>query len=200
MHEKNVENSFSQHLSDKLGVNLRNIALSGCSNDYIFFSVLGELNSTQDIHSLIVSWTSVDRLTWNNGDRYWMFTPAWAASIQRISQWQFAPWRRNIEHQGVWLNSDEIDHIDILKSQHRFFVENYLCDTKSLVDRLKFYSSSLQAICQQRNIRLIEITPFRSALGFYQIGKTQSWGFRGRHPTKEEHILIADEIYDKFYI
>ena len=199
MHPENVRKSFSQHLANRIGVNLCNIALSGASNDYIFFSAIQELEKSKNIHSLIVSWTSISRLTWNNNNRYWMFIPGWATSIERYSNHEFAEWKRNIQDGSTSFNSDRPEDIDILKSQHRFFIDNYLYDLNTLTERLQVYRIALQAICKERDIKLVEITPFNLSNGVYRYGHGQPWNIRARHPTKEEHVLIAQEIFDKFY-
>jgi hypothetical protein len=201
VHEKNIQNSFSQHLANRLGCNLRNVSLSGCSNDYIFFSVMDEIKKTKDIHSVIVSWTALNRITWTHKNRYWMFNPSWATSVERKSDFEFADWKRNVQENQIWYNSDCVENIEILKRLQHFFVDNYLDDDKMLAQKLKTYSESLNAVCQQKNIKLIEVTPVKldATISAYQYGSTQSWLSQGRHPTAEEHTLIAQELFDKYY-
>ena len=201
MHEKNVENSFSQHLANKLKCNLKNVALSGCSNDYIFFSTMQEIEKNKNIHSIIVSWTSINRLTWIHKNRHWMFVPRWAASVEKKNDSEFADFKRSIEDHQVWYSTDRVEDIEILKTQHDFFLKNYV-DTDMGITKLKIYSQSLQAVCKQNNVKLIEITPFNNLCTdhIYQYNQTQSVAmFQGRHPNKQEHILIAEELFDKYY-
>ena len=199
MHSENVSRSFSQHLADQLGVNLSNIALSGASNDYIFFSAIQEIEKSKNIHSIVVSWTSINRLCWNNNNRYWMFIPKWATSVERYSNHEFANWKRNIRDGNISFNSDRPEDIDVLKFQHRFFVDNYLNDLDTLTERLQVYRIALQAVCKEKDIKLVEITPFDLSIDVYRYGLGQAWNNKARHPTKEEHRIIAQEIFDKFY-
>jgi hypothetical protein len=78
---------------------------------------------------------------------------------------------------------------------------NYLDDNATLIHKLKCYSKSLNAVCQQRGLRLIEITPFdlEDAIPAYCYAQDQPWMDQGRHPTAQEHILIANEIFNKYY-
>jgi hypothetical protein len=200
MHDKNIENSFGQHLANRLECDLANVALSGGSNDHVFFSTMQEIEKRNNIHSIIVSWTSLNRLSWTHGNRHWMFSANWATSIEKFSS-GFADWKRNIQHNHCWYNSDIPEHIETLKTQHSFFLDNYLDDDATLVQKLKCYSKSLNAVCQQLGLRLIEITPFdlADAIPAYRYAQDQPWMDQGRHPTVQEHILIADELFNKYY-
>lgn len=201
MHEKNIENSFSHQLAQKLQCNLRNVAQSGCSNDYIFFSTMKEIEKITDIHSVIVSWTALSRLTWENKNRLWMFIANWATSVEKTSDNKFADWKKNIEFNNTWYNSDRVEDIETLKLLHQFFLQNYLDDYQTLSQRLRFYSQSLNAVCYQKNIKLVEVTPFDlgSSISAYRYGVGQPWSSQMRHPNKEEHIYIAKELFDKYY-
>jgi hypothetical protein len=200
MHANNVTNSFSQHLADRLQLRLVNVALSGCSNDYIFHSVMEELQRQPNIHSVLVSWTSFGRLTWTHGQRLWMFLPTWAATIEKPTDGHYSNWKRNEQYNGVWFNSDRAEYIEVLKAQHRFFVDNYLDNTLGLREKFTTLRKSLQAVCKDMQVRLIETSLWPIGQDdVYQYGTNLACLQEERHPSKQEHILIAEELFDKYY-
>ena len=200
MHSKNVENSYSHHLAKQLDVDLINLALSGASNDYIFFSLASQLRKRDpsQIHSVIAAWTNVNRLTWRCQDRYWLYNAPWSTTSRSLAhdQLEFSDWGKNIEKGGVWFNVDDNQYLDSLMDTHKFFIDNYLCDTDELNEKLFSYSESLRAMCQTRNIKLIELQVYGISSEFsgYRI-KTP----HNKHPTAQEHEKIAQELYQEFY-
>lgn len=200
MHAKNVEQSYSKFLSDLLDTDLINVALSGASNDYIFFSIIDEIlkRDPSEIHSVVVAWTTVSRLTWKSEGRYWLYTGTWATTVkpQTSGQLDFPDWDRNISKDGVWYNTDDKNNLDALLVSNKFFVDNYLLDFNELTHKLKIYSTAINDMCKQRQIKLVELLPY-PIRGFdhgYRI-KTPHRG----HPTSEEHKNIADELFEVFY-
>ena len=199
MHPNNVAKSFSSYLARHLNLELHNIALSGASNEHIFLSCMETVTQLKNIDSIIVSWTSIQRLSWKNKNRHWFFIPSFAASVNQLPDGTFETFIRNVEYDGAWCNSDNVEDIDTLKTQYRFFVNNYLDDFKVLLNKLKIYRLALQAFCKDRNVRLIEVTPFELPLSVYRYGKELSWVKEKRHPNEQEHEIIAHEILNKFY-
>lgn len=201
MHVKNVEQSYSSHLAKLLNVDLDNRALSGASNDYIFFSLVKEIRNTNSstIHSVIAAWTNVNRLTWRCNDRYWMFNVPWSASVKQLSQdgLTFEPWAENIQIKDVSFNVDDVDYLGSLVNAHEFLSRNYLTDTYELATKSLIYSEALRAICQTKNIKLFELQVYPTAPHFpgYRL-KTKHQG----HPTAQEHQKIAQELYQEFYL
>jgi hypothetical protein len=64
MHPENIKKSYSAHLAKILDVDLINVAMSAASNEYIFHSLLEEIKKNNDLHSVIVMWTTSGRLYW----------------------------------------------------------------------------------------------------------------------------------------
>lgn len=192
MHPDNVKHSYSFHIANHLNVELINTALSGGSNDWIFFSTMENIQKVKNIHSVIVAWTSPERLTWKCQNRFWMFIGPWCTSISE----KFPAWRRNIEHNSVWFNTDEPEYIDVLKQHHKFFVNNYLSDSEELAKKLKSYSIALEAVCNQKNIKLIQIKAYdRVPLDIPSIDLHIP-----RHPNASEHKIIAENLLQQFYL
>jgi hypothetical protein len=194
MHLENVKHSYSQHIADYLGVDLDNIALAGVGNDHIFQSTVTAIKNNKNIHSVIVAWTSCQRLSWINKGRHWFFIPGWASSVDNV--FEFNP--INEESAGVHFTSDQFELMTDLKTQHKFLVDNYLDDLSELKVRLLNYSTAIQAICQERNIKLVELSSLLPEVGYF-FDPNGAWRIEGRHPSKLEHQAIADEIIEKFY-
>lgn len=203
MHPKNVEGSYSQIIADELNLDLKNVALSGGSNDWIFLSLIEQLRKLDNIHSIIVAWTGLGRFTWTHKERFWMMNGPWATSIKRTlpGNMEFSDWTQNIEENGVWFNTDDANCLEALKTHHRLFVENYLDDFKGLREKLISYSVALRAVCESKNIKLIELATFRDAVipNAYYFSSKEKWRAGKHHPTAEEHKQIAKEILNKFY-
>jgi hypothetical protein len=202
MHPKNVEGSYSQIIADKLDLDLKNVALSGASNDWIFLSVIEQIRKLNNIHSVIVAWTGLPRLTWRHCERFWMMSGPWATSIEQISpdSLEFPDWKRNIKEGGVWYNTDDIEYLEILKKHHKLFVEHYLDDKIGLREKLLSYSLALRSTCESKGIKFVELAAYQEAIipGAHYLGEGKSWRNKS-HPDLEGHKDIAKEILDKFY-
>ena len=202
MHTKNVEGSYSQIIADKLDLDLKNTALSGGSNDWIFSSLMEQIRKLDNIHSVIVAWTGLSRLTWTHRERFWMMCGPWATSIKRISPdgMEFPEWKRNINEGNVWFNTDDLDCLEDLKKYHRLFVENYLDDTTGLREKLLSYSLALRSTCESKGLKLVELAAYPDAKipSAYYFGDGKAWR-KSSHPDHEGHKEIAKEILENFY-
>lgn len=184
MHPDNVKHSYSFHLSQWLGVDLSNVALSGSSNDYILHSLIDQIdkNDPEQIHSVLAAWTSVNRLHWINKGRHWFFIPGWASSMNNLYDWNF------YQHPNsqAFITGDSQEILDILNNQHRFFIDNYLDDAVFLNKRLSDYKSLLQSYCDIRHIRLV------------QIDILDYWS-KKTHPNAEDHLALAHKLHKDFF-
>jgi dsRNA-specific ribonuclease len=86
----------------------------------------------------------------------------------------------------VFITGDSDSILGTLYDQHRFFIDNYLDDSKYLEKKLLNYKRALRSYCQQRSIKLIDINMM------------DEWK-EPRHPTVAEHSKIARKFYQKFY-
>ena len=206
MHPKNVQGSYSQIIADKLGLVLKNVALSGGSNDWIFLSVMEQIRKLDNINSVIVAWTGLPRLTWTHRERFWMMCGPWATSVKRISAdgMEFPDWKRNIKEGGVWYNTDDLECLETLKKHHKLFVEHYLDDHDALKEKLLTYSLALRSTCESQGIKFVELAAYQDAKipGAHYIGDGKPWREKLRHchPDLEDHKNIAEEILNKFYL
>jgi hypothetical protein len=184
MHADNIKNSYSNHIASWLGLDLINVALSGGSNEYIFHSLLEEINKIEatDIHSVVAAWTAVGRLHWVNKGRHWFFIPGWASSMKNLYDWEY----HQHHSKAVYITGDSDDILETLHDQHQFFIDNYLDDLSYLKKKLDNFKSALQTYCDHKKIKFISIDIF------------DEWRM-GRHPTAQEHLNLAKEFYKKFY-
>ena len=185
MSPENVKLSFSQHLANKLDCNLLNVALSAASNEYIFHSLVKEILNNNNLHSVLVVWTSPDRLYWKRDDRHYFFLGNFATSMVDLENFKMHDIRKN----GCWFTSDNDQTLETISTAHQFFVTEYFDQIRDL-EKLQHYKFALDEICNLRNIPLISLT-------FADLN-TNNW-YGKRHPTKDEHKQIADLIYKNFY-
>jgi hypothetical protein len=184
MHPENIKLSYSQHLADRLNLELLNIALSASSNEYIFHSIIEELGKNNDIHSVVVMWTTTGRLYWKNKGRHYFFLGNFASSMIDPVNFEM----HDLTVNDCWFTGDNDQIVSQISKFHKFVVTDYF-DHNEETKKLKHYQTALKNICDNQNIKLIDI----------------DWDFagidyrRGKHPTKEEHKLIADKIYKVYY-
>jgi hypothetical protein len=188
MSNENVKRSFSTTLASRMNLELRNVALSGSSNEYIFHSLMSEINRHSDIHSVIAVWTYQSRMYWKNNDRHWFVLPNWASSLSKLEDFEM----HDKTVKDVWYTSDNKLMLDELVKIHNFIVLNYF-DTAEEVRKLNNYKDSLKAVCSLRGIKLINIsvTDLDNRVG--------NWQKESRHPNLEEHGQIADYIFNTYY-
>jgi hypothetical protein len=187
MHPENVKKSYSAHLAKTLDVDLINVALSAASNEYIFHSLINEIEQNSDIHSIIVMWTTTGRLYWNCNKRHYFIHAGHATSM--INLVDFEVYDKTINN--CWIVGDTDQIVDELALHQKFFVTNYF-DNREDLKKLKNYKLTLDAVCKYKNIKLIQ-------LSWQDIRLIGTWDKEKRHPNAEEHKQIATIIYEKYY-
>lgn len=192
MHPNNVKLSYSQHLADKLGCEVLNVAMPAASNEYIFHSLIKELTNRSDIHSVIVMWTSHSRLYWKCNDRHYFVLGNFASSmIDPVKFSEGATARHENRLNGSWFTGDTSEVVDKLSGVHKFFVTDYFDDSDAR-QKLKHYKATLTALCQIKNIKLINID-------WDYIANISDMTKSNRHPNAKEHEQIAELIYNDYY-
>lgn len=186
IHPKNIELSFSKKLADSLHCDLRNVALPSASNEYIFHSVVDQLNSLPDIHSVIVVWTTTGRLCWRTGDRYYFFMGNFASSMCDLENFQM----HDKQIDNCWFTGDNDFIVDRISAFHSFFVTDFFDHDREQA-QLQNYKWCIQSICDQKKIQLISLSWNDINMG--------SWMQQSRHPNHSEHKQIADFILEKYY-
>jgi hypothetical protein len=187
MHPENVKKSYSQHLANKLDLELLNVALSAGSNEYIFHSTVEKIQKNNDIDSVLVMWTTTGRLHWKCNNRHYFISGNFASSM--IDLVNFKMHDKTVD--GCWFTGDNDDIVNKLAETHKFFVTDYF-DSNEELSKLKNYSMTLQALCNQKKIKLVELT-------WKDIDQIGTWQSEGRHPNTIEHKDIADMVYKEYY-
>ena len=185
MHPENIKKSYSQHLANKLGLELLNVALSAGSNEYIFHSIVEQLQKNDDIDSVLVMWTTTGRIYWKCKNRHYFILGNFASSMNNLVNFKMHDKTVN----DCWFTGDNNDIINKLAGVHKFFVTDYF-DNNEELSKLKNYSTVLGALCAQKKIKLIQLT-WEDIKEVWTLGPT--------HPTASEHEKIADLIYEKYY-
>ena len=188
MHERNIELSYSQYIADQLDCDNHNIAMSACSNDWIFHRTVDKISQGGDIHSVIVCWTYSTRMTWRaNGTIYNLHPTFFCAHDNPLNFKKFdadAP-------PDMLIRAESQSHADEMKDMHPYVIRNMI-DEGEFKENQKRYSKTLQAFCQQKRIPLYETHP----MNYFNIGTFHT---EGRHPNAKEHIAIGKRIIQEFY-
>jgi hypothetical protein len=185
MHPENIKLSYSQHLANKLDCELINVALSAGSNEYIFHSIVDQIEKNNDIESVIIMWTTTGRLYWKCNNRHYFILGNFASSMVDLIDFKMC----NKTVDDCWFTGDNDDILNKLAKTHKFFVTDYF-DRDEELSKLKNYSTVLRALCDQKKIKLVELT-WKDIKEVWKIGQT--------HPTASEHEKIADLIYERYY-
>lgn len=186
MHPENIKKSFSQHLANLLECNLVNVALSAGSNEYIFHSIVEQIETLKDIHSVIIVWTGGNRLYWKTNDRHYFFLGNFASSLTDLVNFKMHDKHVN----NCWFTGDNDEIVDRISKVHPFFVTEYF-DSERDLKKLNHYKYTLNSLCKEKNLPLISLQWSDIAVG--------SWFNEGRHPNESEHAEIANLIYKKYY-
>lgn len=186
IHPENVKKSFSQHLANRLDCELVNVALSAGSNEYIFHSLIQQIKQTENIHSLVVVWTGLDRLYWKTNNRHYFFLGNFASSVVDLVNFKMHDKKVN----DCWFTGDNENIVDRISTAHHFFVTDYFDHTRAQ-QHLDDYKFLLAEICNSRGIKLVSLE-----WKDIDVGK---WIKQARHPDATEHIQIAELIYKKYY-
>jgi len=189
MSKRNIELSYSQYIADQLHCDNHNIAMSACSNDWIFHRTVDKILQGGDIHSVIVCWTYSARMTWrSNGNIYNLHPTLFCAHKNPMN---FQKFYDGDAPKGTLVRAETREHADELSDMHPYVVRN-MVDDAEFQENQKRYSKTLQAFCQQQNIVLHETHP----MNYRNIGTFHK---ESRHPNAEEHVEIGKRIMDQYY-
>lgn len=187
-HPDNVINSYANLLSNELGYLPNNIAIPGNSNDRIFHDAVSNLLG-YDL--LIVGWTSLVRESWRNCDLDYFFNPNWACATNDLTM--SSVW---VEYQPIKTVSSDKHLINELQIYHKFAML-YKSDQNELMKKIHNYRVCLKNLCLSNNIKFIDICLIDHLFEdcyFFDVIKECN----GRHPNKEQHLYIKDQVKKKY--
>jgi hypothetical protein len=188
MHPENVKLSYSHHLAKRLDLELVNVALSASSNEYIFHSIVEQIYKNNDIHSILVMWTTTGRLYWKTNNRHYFFHGNFASSMIDLVNFEM----HDLTQNNCWYTGDSDDIVERIAAAHKFFVTDYFDDNEEL-KKFTYYKKVLHDLCLQKEIKLVSID--WNVLNLVD----KSILNQGRHPNATEHKQLADLIYKTYY-
>lgn len=187
MNPENVKLSYSHYLAENLDCQLVNVALCAGSNEYIFHSLVENLQKLDNIHSVVVMWTWPSRLWWQNNDRHYFVLPDYSSSFKEFYDY---PDRSRVVN-GCSFSGDTEEAIQTMIKLHSLLISEYF-DIKEMNRKLDHYRISIKAICESKQIKLIDL----SVDDFIKIG---TWRHEKRHPNALEHKEMFEIIFKKYY-
>lgn len=189
MSKHNIELSYSQHLADRLGLENTNVAMSAGSNAYIFNSLLENIYKYNDIHSVIAMWTTPYRFYHRHNLRHFLIRGNSVVSFENPEDAD----KIKFNKRGCHYTGDNQEVLDKLSKYHEFFVDYGFDDAHHHSRTLWVYKKALQDICNQRDLKFIDLSWYIEPLKDALSGKEK------RHPNAQEHKAVADWIYNKYY-
>jgi hypothetical protein len=196
-HEENIQYSYPNIVSQSLGVECKNYAVCGISNEGIFHKIVDTLvrYKSSEITAVIVGWTSTMREYWRTDNREWFVIPSWCATTE---QNQSLKYFKDYTDKDINLHpricSDKEEYLEPLTkvydiiTRHKFDIEEYENKKSNYIDIIRL-------LCQDKRVRLIE-TCCMGSVGSIDINIDNfgRWRNGKGHPTKQDHEQIAQHI------
>lgn len=196
-HEENIQYSYPNIIADALGVECKNYAVCGMSNEGIFHNVVNTLirYKKQDITAVIVGWTSTMREYWQTDGREWFVIPSWCATTEKNNQLRYI---RDYTDKDINAHprmcSDREEYLESLAKvydtivRYKFDVEEYEMKKSNYIDLTRL-------LCKEKNVRLIETCCLGSVGSInINIDNFGTWRQELSHPTRQDHQQIAQHI------
>lgn len=197
--EENLECSYPNLVAKHLKVECESWAFAGNSNENMFYQFMENIPKVEkDITAVIVGWTSPIREVWNCEGRTWQFLPCWCGSSLDVMK----PYTK-YKNFDNWSNlqpsicTDEYDMLDVCLQHYRFLLQ-YKFDEAEYLKKRQAHITAIRTYCNLHKIKLIETSWDSDIEGVdINLGHISSWVKEGRHPTIEEHDMIAKIIIDR---
>jgi hypothetical protein len=194
--ESNIPFSYPKLIADYLGVDCKNFAFCGNSNENIFHQALTTIPTVNNITAVIVGWTSTEREVWQADGRIWQFIPSWCGTS--IDIWQ--PYQSFSTQQGnnPTRCADSGEYLDILGKIYDVLIK-YRFDSAVYAEKTNNYILALRSYCENNNIRLLETSWADNIDNTVNIGSIGDWyPEMKRHPNAEEHKKFARQIVNYY--
>jgi len=198
-HEDNIKYSYPNLVANTLGVECKNLAVCGASNEAIFHKTLNVLKVTKpDITAVIVGWTSDVREYWRADGREWFFIPSWCATKQIDADLKYF---KDYTNEDINLHpricADKEEYLEPLASMYNYLMR-YKFDQEEYLYKKYNYISSIREYCQLHNIKLIETCCLSPVPGIMNLDDIGTWRQGLSHPTKTDHEQITQQILLKY--
>ena len=199
--EKNLEYSYPNLIAKHLKVNCESWAFAGNSNENMFYQFMENVSkfNKEEITAVVVGWTSPVREVWKCEGRYWQFIPNWCyTNNDLLKPILFLKDPEVNTPTAPRVCSDREEYMAVLEN----FYDNlmrYKFDIKEYSKKRQCYITAIRNYCQLHKIKLIETCWDGEIEGVdINIGLISPWASECRHPTKEEHALVAKQIIDHY--
>lgn len=196
-HEENIQYSYPNIVAQGLGVECKNYAVCGISNEGIFHNIINTLvrYKKQDITAVIVGWTSTVREYWRTGDREWFVIPSWCATSEQQNQLKyFKDYIDENVNAHPRICSDKQEYL-IPMGEIYNTITRYKFDIEEYESKKSNYIDMIRLLCEEKNVRLIETCCLGSVGSInINIDNFGTWRQGRGHPTQEDHQQIAQHI------
>jgi hypothetical protein len=197
-HEENTPFSYPNLVAQTLGVECKNYAVCGISNEGIFHKVLDTIPKYSDVTTVIVGWTSDLREYWKCDERDWFIIPSWCATTCDGT----LPYVKDYTDTDINLYPrvcvDDITYTQPLSDLYELTVK-YKFDAVEYNRKKQHYVEMVRLYCKTYNIKLIETTSMAPVDDInIHIDNIGSWRKTLGHPTANDHQIIAKQIIEQY--
>jgi len=196
-HEENIQYSYPNLVARALGIECKNYAVCGISNEGIFHNVFDTLvrYKNSEITAVIVGWTSTMREYWRTDDREWFIIPSWCATTEKN---QLLKYFKDYTDEDVNLYpricSDKKEYLEPLANVYDI-ITRYKFDVEEYENKKSNYIDIVRLLCQNKGIRLIETCCLGSVGSIdINIDNFGKWRLDKGHPVKQDHEQVAQHI------
>jgi len=188
----NIPYSYPALVANHLGVDYDNRAFCGNSNENIFHDAMDAILHCENVTTVIIGWTSVEREVWHCDNRLWQFIPSWCGTSS--SEWQQYTYIETMLGNTPTKCADKEEYMSVLDKIYNLLIA-YKFDSKIYTKKHNNYISAIRSSCQAKNIKLIETCWADDINGAVNIGKIGDWyPAMKRHPNVDEQSLFAKQI------
>jgi hypothetical protein len=188
----NTEFSYAKYLAEYYQAEYCNVAYPGASNEMIFHRTVEHL-TTQHYTHCVVGWTSLHREAWEKDNVVWTFNLNYGqCSDNNVVELPFIK-----RHPIANLSANRKE----LVSQVLQFWEtiNIKLLNDSLNQKIKHYRTTIQLLCQTKNIKLIELSVVDNDQDdLFNLKNIGTWFNTVRHPTRDEHKIFYQNLINYY--
>jgi hypothetical protein len=197
-HPDNILGSYPQIVADYLNDECKNYAVCGISNEGIFHKFLETVPKYNNIHAVIIGWTSDLRDYWHCEGRDWFIIPSWCATTRDGT----LPYVKDYTDTDIDLNPrvcvDDVTYTQSLSDLYELIVK-YKFDAVEYSRKKQHYVEMVRLYCSKHNIKLIETTSMTPVDDIIiHIDNIGTWRKTLGHPTANDHRLIAEQIIEQY--
>lgn len=199
---ENTKYSYAQIIADHLGKECINYGVCGISNEGIFHNFFNYINRHSDVDTVIVSWTSIIREYWECDGRKWFLIPSWCSTMADLYDPNLIikDYTNSDKNANPRICADDKEYLNLIEEQYKFLMK-YKFDDYQYSKKMHNYIEAVRNYCTLNNIKLLETCAMwgqKNPIVKVNLDLIGGWWARGNHPTREEHMLIANHIIEYY--